>query len=327
MVRALLLLACVLGPADSLLAQTRSPDPVDAVVRRLEGVLNTSDRREFPSLFAASVAAETVEQHALDLFYPGSIRTALFERGRSPLEGVPPGDGFRLVVEIFVETPNRARILTAGIDIRRPTGGDADSWRISSIDSMSAIDGLFKLRLNTTAPLAARNLELRSEDVTVALPDGLMFRVESDEGVTGVVLVGRGELRFSPAAASERGQLRIFAGAESLSSPFETAYIRFNPREYGEQTATATLTEVVADARLARRAQDVFRRQSPQSFSVDVADMSREAWHLLPAVRHAHVFTIDAAGRRRVAVPALRSQDNHTLPVGGQAGGARALLQ
>jgi hypothetical protein len=283
MARALLLLACLIGPAAAALAQTRSPDPVEAVVRHLERVLNTGDKGEFPSLFASSVPAETVTQHALDLFYPGSVRTAIFERGRSPLEGAPPGDGFRLVVEVFVETRGRARVLTAGVDIRRPPEGAADSWRISSIDSMSAIDGLFKLRLNTAAPLAARNLELRSEDVTVALQDGLMFPIESDDGVTGVVLVGRGELRFSPAAASERGQLRIFAGTESLVSAFETAYVRFNPREYSEQTATATLTEVVPDARAARRAQDVFRRQAPQSFSVDVADMSREAWYLLPA--------------------------------------------
>ena len=31
------------------------------------------------------------------------------------------------------------------------------------------------------------------------MQDGLLFRVECDQGVTGMVLVGRGELRFSPA--------------------------------------------------------------------------------------------------------------------------------
>ena len=282
MVKALVLLACVFGQSAPALAQSRNPDPVDAVVRRLERVLTASDKGAFPSLFAASVSPEKVEQHALDLFYAGTIRTAIFERGRSPLEGAPPGDGFRLVVEFFIESEGRARILTAGIDIRRPTGGDAGSWRISSIDSMSAIEGLYKLRLNTGAPLAAKNLELRSEDVTVALQDGLVFRVECDDGVTGMVLVGRGELRYSPASTSERGQLRIFAGAESLVSAFETAYIRFSPREYAEQVATATLSETIPDARVTRRAQDVFRRQSPLSFSVDPGDMSREAWHVLP---------------------------------------------
>ena len=182
-----------------------------------------------------------------------------------------------------METPGRARIVTAGLDIRRPPGGDAASWRISSIDSLSAISGLYKLRLNTTAPLAVRNLELRSEDVIVAMPEGVLFRVECEEGVTGMVLIGRGELRFSPASASERGQLRIFAGTESLITPFETAFVRINPNDYAEQIATATLSDSASDLRLARRAQDVFNRELPKSFGADVGDMSRESWHLVPA--------------------------------------------
>jgi hypothetical protein len=128
----------------------------------------------------------------------------------------------------------------------------------------------------------AHNLELRSEDVVIALQEGVVFRIECDDGVTGMVLVGRGELRFSPASLTERGQVRIFSGSESLVGAFETAYVRFNPGEYAERIAGATLSEVAADARIARRAQDVFRRQSPLSYSVDLADMSRDAWHLVP---------------------------------------------
>jgi hypothetical protein len=276
-------LACVLWHGTTALAQPRTPaDPVDALVRSLEQVLNSVDRAAFPGLFASTVSEDSVRQHGSDLFYPGAIRTALFERSRGPLEGAPPGDGYRLVIEVFLETRARARILTAGVDVRRPPAGGPDSWRISSIDSMSAIDGLHRLQLNTSTPQAVRNLELRSEDVIIALPEGLLFPIECDQGVTGMVLIGRGELRFSPAPATERGQLRVFAGVDSLNAPFETAYIRINPADYGEQIATATLTASAADARTVRRALDVFARESPRTFAVDVADMSRASWHLLP---------------------------------------------
>jgi hypothetical protein len=282
MIRVLVLLACIVGHTLPALAQARAADPIDAVVRRLERALGTSDKTTFPVLFASSVSPDKIEQLADDLFTPGAVRAAIFERGRTPLEGVPPGDGFRLVVEFFIETPGRGRVITAGIDVRRPSGGDDGSWRISSIDSMSAVSGLYRLRLNTSAPLMAHNLELRSEDVVIALQEGVVFRIECDDGVTGMVLVGRGELRFSPASLTERGQVRIFSGSESLVGAFETAYVRFNPGEYAERIAGATLSEVAADARIARRAQDVFRRQSPLSYSVDLADMSRDAWHLVP---------------------------------------------
>ena len=276
-------LACALWLATAAPAQQRSSaDPVDLLMRRLEQVLNSVDRAAFPALFAPMVSEDAVRQHGYDLFYPGAVRTALFERSRGPLEGAPPGDGFRLVLEFFLETPGRARILTAGVDVRRPPGGGPESWRISSIDSMSAIDGLHKLRLNTSAPLSVQNLEVRSEDVIIALQEGLVFRIECDQGVTGIVLLGRGELRFSPAPATERGQLRIFSGSDSLATPFEAAYIRINPGDYIEQTATATFAPGTADARTVRRAQDVFNRQSPRSYAVDVGDMSRDSWHLLP---------------------------------------------
>ena len=280
---ALIVLASVLACAMPVYAQPRSTgDPVDAVVRRLERVLTSGDRAAFPALFDTSVSEETVTQHEFDLFFPNAVRIALFERSRGPLEGVPAGDGFRLVVEFFMETKGQARILTAGLDIKRPRDGDANSWRISAIDEISAIDGLYRLRLNTAAPLSVRNLELRAEDAIIALQDGLLFRIECDQGVTGMVLVGRGELRFSPASTTERGQLRIFSGADSLNAAFETAYVRLHPTQYGDQVATATLTEAPADVNAARRAQDVFRRESPKSFGVDVGDMSKDAWHLLP---------------------------------------------
>ena len=47
------------------------------------------------------------------LFIANATRTAAFERDRAPLEGAPAGDGYRLVVEFFIETAGRARILTA----------------------------------------------------------------------------------------------------------------------------------------------------------------------------------------------------------------------
>jgi hypothetical protein len=301
---ALIVVACVLLNATPALVQPRpAADPVDALVRQLERLINAKDRTAFPALFDPVVSKDLVTQHSYDLFLPGAVRTALFERSRGPLEGVPAGDGFRVIIEFFMETPGRARIVTAGMDIRRPPGGDAASWRISSIDSLSAIDGLYKLRLNTT-PLGVRNLELRSEDVIVSLQDGLLYRVECELGVTGMVLIGRGELRFSPASATERGQLRIFAGTESLAAPFETAYIRISPHEYDEHVATATLSDAAVDSRSVRRAQDVFSRQAPKSFLVDVGDMSREAWYLLP---NGDDFRAEVDTRRYDTLTYLRS--------------------
>ena len=319
-----LLLACLLGPGVPLYAQAQAPapDPVDTLLRRVAAILNAGDRTALPPLFGPTLSPARVEQHVNDLFTAGAIRTAVFERARAPLEGVPEGDGYTLVVEFFIETSGRARIITAGLDVQRPPGGDLAAWRISNIEGLSWVEGLYRLRLNTTAPLSARDLEIRAEDLVIALQEGTVFLVECDEGVTGMILIGRGEMRFAPGSSTERGQVRLFAGNETLVSPFETAYIRISPGDYAEQVANATLTATSADARAARRAQEVFRRESPRSFSVDLQDMSRDAWHLLPPAddflaeidtRRFDTLTYSRSNVQAEDVSLFRRQDRRTI--------------
>jgi hypothetical protein len=280
-VKALLALAGLLACATPLHAQS-SADPVDAIVAQLSATLNARDRAGFAALFGPPVLPIQIERYAADLLIPNAVRTVVRERDRRPLEGAPPGDGFSIVVEIFVETAGKARILTTGFDIRRPPGGTIDTWRIVGAEGLSSVEGLYKLRLNARRSYTARHLEIVSEDFALSLPSGDVFLIECDDGITGVVLMGRGSLRFAPAPASERGQLRLFAGTETLVTPFEYAFVRMNPADYGDLVPQATLTPKDAQPRLARRAEEVFSRESTKSFSVNLQDLSADAWYLLP---------------------------------------------
>ena len=109
-----------------------------------------------------------------------------------------------------------------------------------------------------------------------------MFLVESEAGTTGMVLFGRGLMRFSPAPETERGQLRIFAGSDTLSASFDAVYVRLNPADYAAGSVSpASRRRGRAPGKL-RRAQDVFAREEPKSFSLDLRDLSGEPWYLLP---------------------------------------------
>ena len=144
------------------------------------------------------------------------------------------------------------------------------------LESLSSVDGLYKLRLNTNRQFGARNLTVVSEDLQIGLEEGTVFLVDSDDGVTGMVLLGRGTMRFTPGPAAERGQLKIFSGAESLNAGFDSAFIRLSPSEYARRVTTDRLTEQPVDARLVRRARSVFERESSKSFNVDLQDLSKE---------------------------------------------------
>jgi len=282
--RQLLFLACVCAWATPLSAQIAEPDPVTPLLQRLEQALNQADEAALSALFSADVAATQVQRFTGDLLMEGAVKTTLRERDRSQLEGAPPGDGYSLVVEFFVETAGRARILTAGIDMRRPPGGDLVSWRFVGAEGLTFVDGLYKLRI-ASRPLVARNLEVTSEDLVLHLPQGHAFLVECDAGVTGIILLGRGQMTFSPTIAAERGQLRLFGGDDTLTTPFDNAFVRLNPADYEAHVATASLTPSAPDARLTRRAAEVFEQNASKSYNVDLQDLSSEDWYLLPPIR------------------------------------------
>ena len=324
MVRLLLVLTCLFVQAAPLAAQTptREPDPADTLVRKFERSLNAADRPGLHALFAPSVPEQQVQQYTNDLLVKGAVRTTVRERDRAPLEGAPPGDGFSLIIEFFIETAGKARILTTGMDIRRPPGGDVDSWRFVGAEGLTSVEGLYKLRVNTTRPLTARNLEVTSEDLVISLQEGTVFLVECDDGVTGLVLIGRGEVRFSPTSAAERGQVRIFSGNDTLTSAFEEAFVRLSPADYEKRVTTASLTTAAPQERLTRRALEIFNREATKSFSVDLQDLSSDTWHLLPPAddflaeidtRRFDTLTYTKSSAQAEDVTVFRRKDRRTI--------------
>jgi hypothetical protein len=321
-VRRFFILTCAILWGAPLAAQPREPDPPEVMVRKFERALNAGDRSGMLALFASSVPEAQVEQYTNDLLINGAVRTALRERARAPLEGAPPGDGYSLIIEFFIETAGKARILTAGMDIRRPPGGDIESWRFVGVEGLTSVEGLYKLRMNINRPLSARNLEVTSEDLVIVLQEGTIYLVECDEGVTGLVLIGRGEMRFSPTSTAERGQVKLFSGSDTLTSSFEEAYIRLSPSDYEKRVTTASLTASAPQDRLTRRALDIFARESNKSYNVDLQDLSSEAWHLLPPAddflaevdtRRFDTLTFTRSSQQAEDITLFRRKDRRTI--------------
>jgi hypothetical protein len=258
---------------------------IQAFLQAVEASVSAMDRRQWTDLLSAMADRE----QALDFFDAGVpegvTRAVIKERDRFPLAGTLPGDGYQLVVEVFIETGPRGRIATWNIDIRKPRGENEDRqpWRIVATELLSSVEGLHRLVLHPDRHYAARNLVLRSVDVEVRLPSGLVFVSETPDGVTGLVLLGDGSLFFSPKPKEERGQVRIFAGSEVLDAPFTAAFVRVSPFEARQFDLDTMLVPVeTMDVRALRRAQQMFDDEVANSFSLDLSDLSRDTWSLLP---------------------------------------------
>jgi hypothetical protein len=280
-----LVLASVVSSSGDSHGQTPAApaDGVLVLLNRAEQLLQQGNPEAFTPLFSPNAPPEPLRRFVGDLFAAEIARAVVRERDRVPLEGALPGDGYRLVVDFFTESDRRARIVTARLDVRRPhADASHESWRIAAAERLTMVDGLHRLAVNAGTQFTARNLEIKAEDLRIVLQHGDVFVVDSADGVAGLVLIGRGEMHFSPGPESERGQVRIFAGSDTLNARFDTAFVRFNPVEYEARVSRQSLSNVAVDQRALRRAQRIFDEEAPKSFSLDLSDLSREPWYLLP---------------------------------------------
>ena len=132
------------------------------------------------------------------------------------------------MVDVFIEFGDRAR--SRHLAARRQASRRRQRLARSPARSASrAVENLYRLSLNPTRQFDARNFTIVAEDLELTLAEGSVFTVDTDQGITGLVLLGRGEMRFHPTPETEKGQVRIFCGRETLESRFDAAYVRVGP--------------------------------------------------------------------------------------------------
>src|SRR5262249_46139978 len=173
---------------------------------------------------------------------------------------------------IFVESGSRARAATWRLDVRRARGKDLNAeWAIVDGERVSSVESLYRLSLNTTKQYTTRDLRISAEDLDLTLTEGSIFVSDIDQGVTALVLLGRGTMSFHPDPPTEKGQVKIFAGSETLESSFDAVFIRINPIDF-EQLIPAERLQArgpgAIDPRELKRALEIFRDESGRAFGI-----------------------------------------------------------
>jgi hypothetical protein len=278
--RLVLALACLsLANAAGAQPLPAPPDAIEKLVARLEQALARSDRAALLTLTVKDTDASTLDDFA-DAVGENPTRVVIKERDRMALEG----NRQQLLIEVFVERGIEAKLATWRVDVRPPAApaGPAE-WRIEHVEPVSNVSGLFRLALNATRQFDVRNLVLTGTDLTIELPAGTAFAAEIPDGPTAIVLLGRGRMVFAPSDQAERTQIRLFTGADDLVSEFDAAFVRLRPSDFAEKFRSESLaprTVVPADL---RRATEVFDEYLSRTLQIDLTDLSRDRWSLVPS--------------------------------------------
>src|SRR6476620_2655054 len=276
--RLLLALALVLGAGKPAVAQPAAP--ADAIATFIDRLRELALAGDTDGLAALSVSGQNADEFVRAMT-PAPTALVIKERDRTPL----PGGGQRLLLEIFAARDAEARVFTWQMDVmtaKDRDSADPASWRVARLDRLSFVSGLFTLGLDVAHQYDVRNLTLRGADLTLQMATGAAFVATTPDGPTAIVLLGQGRMVFSPPDPSERTQIKIFSGSESLAADFDVALVRIRPSDFATSFPEGTLTPRVVAAADARRAANYCDDYIGRTLNVDLNDLSRERWSLLP---------------------------------------------
>jgi hypothetical protein len=272
------LVAFALLAAPGWAGQAPPPDSLAGLVTELEAAGAEGNSAAILAL-GISPDAPGLRAFAED-FRTAPARFVIKERDRGQL----PSGGDRLLLEVFAETNNEAVISTWRADVV-DSGAAPGAHRIAELERLTVVNGLYRLSLNPAKQFTVQNLTVEAPDLTLELPKGQAFVAEIAEGPTAVVLLGRGRLRFAPSNAAERTQVRIFGGEETLDAEFDAVLVRVRPAEFEGTFASASLIPSTVVPGDFRRAVGLFDDLIGQSLSLDLTDLSRDRWSLVPSPR------------------------------------------
>jgi hypothetical protein len=253
------------------------PDAVTALLARIEQAGREADTEAVLALAAGGV---DLTEFARDLTSPSADRLVVQERDRMAVEG----ERVRVLIEIFLEEDIEARLLTWSLDLV-PGATPLELPRIVGAVRLTAITGLYRLALDTTQEFSVHDLRLRAPDLSLEMSSGVAFIAEAGGGPTAVVLLGRGRMQFTPTDPAERTQVRIFSGSEALGADFDAALIRLRPSQFEGLFPAGSLRPRAAAPQNVRRGLAVFDENVGRTLQIDLSDLSRDRWSLIPQGR------------------------------------------
>ena len=248
-------------------------------MRELERVLTTSDARGYAAMVTSG--ANTSTEFHEEWLQPGVTRAVVQERLRAEIPEVPKGLAYDVYVDVLTEYGRTARVGTFLVRVFRESS-DATDWKIARLNVLTTVRGLYRLAVNPEKQYRIVNFAMSVEDFELRVPSGVGFVAETDAGVTGIVILGRGEMVFSPTPAAEKGQVRIYSGGDVHASRFDWVYLRAHPAEFDRRLDVSAFQAREVDARDLRRAEAVFQENLPRSFGIELADLSRDRWSVIP---------------------------------------------
>ena len=238
------------------------PETPAVFVERLQGLLRARDIDGYLRMFLP--AARDAERDRLSAYFDELRMTGVTLRAAG-VQAVPDG-AVRVFVQAFLDNDFSAVIESWTLNLSPTPAG----WTASGLGVTGAMTRLYKLRIPSGRAVRARRVEVRHVDVRFTFVDAAVFYDNLPSLETGLVVVGRGRVSFTPSDANEKHQLELLYKRDRLEDDIDSLFVRCSPSLFASNVTVETdAGGAPVSAADEAKAAAVFDRNYPRSFTIE----------------------------------------------------------
>jgi len=202
-----------------------------------------------------------------------------------------------LYVQVFYENVYAVMLEIWHVRLRKDEG----RWTIAAKELSGNITSFYKVRIPSGRVERAARVEVRHQDIVLTFQDAWVFYDNIPDMETALLVIGKGQVRFTPSDEGERHQLELRYKTKTVKDVLEYAFLRFSDAFF-RSNITITPANAGGPAKtpapsqaMTNRAYSIFSRFYPLAFTIEDS-LTRERLSFVPQTDQ---VTFDFKGRDR----------------------------
>jgi hypothetical protein len=131
-------------------------------------------------------------------------------------------NGIRTYLNVLFENPDTVVIEMWRLDLVNLS----DEWQISAKEITRGVQNLYKIRIPSGQEERVDRVEIKHADIQITFDNPIVFYDNLPDVETALLVIGEGELRFSPSLQREKHQLELLYKKGYLQDRLNYVYVR-----------------------------------------------------------------------------------------------------
>ena len=181
------------------------------------------ERKDIPA-YLESFSDEIREKEALivkDMFNNFLMDSVTLFR---PSKLTQTENGTTVYLQALFQNSYSAAIETWHLSLIKVNG----QWLIEQKNALGNVSLMYKVKIPSERAERVKSIEVEHEDIKLSFKDAIVFYDNIPGIETGLLILGKGHLRFSPSDPGEKHQLDLIYKKSFLEDEIKYAYLRFS---------------------------------------------------------------------------------------------------